>query len=240
MALYTARKKERSHGALRILSLFYFVVQVKKVNFKAGDKVGEGDIMVEIEHHPNHWDGNSILGGKGYHNFRLKWLFMSPWKWLTRKSFFEFFLEMPMTKWTDFFVPVKMTPLWSYNCWPTTKVGSSCIHIICTCKWTSVLMGRVRVIIGVRARLISVWTPRWLLCAYTIDLSVHIQITSACVYLRKWLQGAFTRFTSARTCNWPLRARVKNSTCTWPLHARVGNFCKHAQLTYACDFNACT
>ncbi|XP_022790284.1 propionyl-CoA carboxylase alpha chain, mitochondrial-like [Stylophora pistillata] len=27
---------------------------VKKVNFKAGDKVGEGDIMVEIEHHPDH------------------------------------------------------------------------------------------------------------------------------------------------------------------------------------------
>lgn len=55
MALYTAKKKkERSHEALRILSLFYFVVQVKKVNFKAGDKVGEGDIMVEIEHHPDH------------------------------------------------------------------------------------------------------------------------------------------------------------------------------------------
>lgn len=48
------KKKERSHGALRILSLFYFVVQIKKVNFKAGDKVGEGDIMVEIEHHPDH------------------------------------------------------------------------------------------------------------------------------------------------------------------------------------------
>lgn len=27
--------------------------QVKKVNFQAGDKVGEGDIMVEIEHHPD-------------------------------------------------------------------------------------------------------------------------------------------------------------------------------------------
>ena len=91
--------------------LFYFVVQVKKVNFKAGDKVGEGDVMVEIEHRPDHWDGNSILGGKGYHNFRVKWLFMSPWKWLTRTSLFEFCLEMPMTKWTDFFVPVKMTPV---------------------------------------------------------------------------------------------------------------------------------
>ena len=239
MALYTARKKERSHGALRILSLFYFVVQVKKVNFKAGDKVGEGDIMVEIEHHPDHWDGNSILGGKGYHNFRVKWLFMSSWKWLPRKVSSTSARKCQWQNELTSFCPWKWL-LWSYNCWPTTKVGSSCMHIICTCKWTSVLMGRVRVIIGVRARLISVWTPRWLLCAYTIDLSVHIQITSACVYLRKWLPGAFTRFTSARTCNWPLRARVKNSTCTWPLHARVGNFCKHVQLTYACDFNACT
>lgn len=187
--------------------------------------------MVEIEHHPDHWDGNSILGGKGYHNFRVKWLFMSSWKWLPRKVSSTSARKCQWQNELTSFCPWKWL-LWSYNCWPTTKVGSSCMHIICTCKWTSVLMGRVR------ARLISVWTPRWLLCA--IDLSVHIQITSACVYLRKWLPGAFTRFTSARTCNWPLRARVKNSTCTWPLHARVGNFCKQAQLTYACDFNACT
>ena len=30
------------------------LIQVKAVNFAAGDKVGEGDIMVEIEHHPDH------------------------------------------------------------------------------------------------------------------------------------------------------------------------------------------
>lgn len=28
-------------------------IQVKKINVKAGDKVAEGDIMVEIEHHPD-------------------------------------------------------------------------------------------------------------------------------------------------------------------------------------------
>lgn len=135
--------------------------------------------MVEIEHHPDHWDGNSILGGKGYHNFRVKWLFMSSWKWLPRKVSSTSARKCQWQNELTSLCPWKWL-LWSYNCWPTTKVGSSCMHIICTCTWTSVLMGRVRVIIGVRARLISVWTPRWLICACTIDLSVHIQLTSAC------------------------------------------------------------
>ena len=194
--------------------------------------------MVEIEHRPDHWDGNSILGGKGYHNFRVKWLFMSSWKWLPRKVSSTSARKCQWQNELTSFCPWKWL-LWSYNCWPTTKVGSSCMHIICTCKWTSVLMGRVRVIIGVRARLISVWTPRWLLCAYTIDLSVHVQITSACVYLRKWLPGAFTRFTSARTCNWPLRVSTLNSfTRVTSTLARRWHLHMHAQMTSASTSNS--
>lgn len=36
------------------ISLPFFFFKVKTVNFQAGDKVAEGDIMVEIEHHPDH------------------------------------------------------------------------------------------------------------------------------------------------------------------------------------------
>ena len=32
----------------------YLFFQIKAVHCKAGDKVGEGDIMVEIENHPDH------------------------------------------------------------------------------------------------------------------------------------------------------------------------------------------
>lgn len=55
------------------------------MNFKVGDKVGEGDIMVEIEYYFDYWDGNFILGGKGYYNFWVKWFFMSLWKWFLCK-----------------------------------------------------------------------------------------------------------------------------------------------------------
>ena len=52
----------------KINSSYFF--QIKAVHCKAGDKVGEGDIMVEIENHPEHWKKKKKTKQKNIHEAR--------------------------------------------------------------------------------------------------------------------------------------------------------------------------
>ena len=136
----------------------FFFFKVKTVNFQAGDKVAEGDIMVEIEHHPDHWDCTALPCGQRF--FRIARASDFYLHQLTLISLA--FKGVLLARARECILHVQMTSIWHVHVGLFPRVISFCYargNDLCTCEQKPL--------------------TRW------VDFCVHVSMPSVCTCVKQ-------------------------------------------------------